>query len=353
MNISNTLDDFFAYAFTQAKTAEQRLALFFVKEGYMLPTHLEKLTWEDLDLINNRFWSFNYLGRFPVPMSSELRQEIQNYTGTSKKELFFKDTTLITPLLQNLNEILEQQPALKKELDGLFIELPKKYYSVKHFPQSKLRHRISGDTSIPVFYITGKNIAQQIQDILNEHSNQSKAHLLDWGCCCGRVAIHLFKNTKINYTGCDIDEECIDWCKNKLSKNQFFVNNFNPPLPFNDSKFTVVFATSVMTHLDENSQQKWLEEIHRVLKPNGLFLATTLGEQSANILGEKEQITKTGYIARTSNVLDGITPKDRYKNTFQNKAYTYENWTEYFDILDYKEQAIGHQDLVIMKRKES
>lgn len=44
MNKFNTIEDFFTYAFTQAETIEQRLAIYFVKEGYMLPTHLEKET---------------------------------------------------------------------------------------------------------------------------------------------------------------------------------------------------------------------------------------------------------------------------------------------------------------------
>lgn len=44
MNKCNTIDNFYAYALTQVKRIEQRLALYFIKEGCMLPNHLEKLT---------------------------------------------------------------------------------------------------------------------------------------------------------------------------------------------------------------------------------------------------------------------------------------------------------------------
>lgn len=42
-------------------------------------------------------------------------------------------------------------------------------------------------------------------------------------------------------------------------------------LKFNDNEFDIVFANFLIHFFNEKDTQKLLNEIHRILKPNGLF----------------------------------------------------------------------------------
>jgi ubiquinone/menaquinone biosynthesis C-methylase UbiE len=44
-------------------------------------------------------------------------------------------------------------------------------------------------------------------------------------------------------------------------------NGQNPPLPFPDDHFDLVFSSSVFTHIDEHAQDLWLAELRRVTQP--------------------------------------------------------------------------------------
>ena len=56
-----------------------------------------------------------------------------------------------------------------------------------------------------------------------------------------------------------------------------FLNGELPPLDQPDEMFDLVYCVSVFTHLSR-SWSDWPIELHRVLKPGGLMLATFMGE---------------------------------------------------------------------------
>jgi SAM-dependent methyltransferase len=78
--------------------------------------------------------------------------------------------------------------------------------------------------------------------------------------------------------GCDITPKMVGWCNEHLPFATAAVNDLSPPLPYHDSTFDLIYAFSVMTHLSEELQHAWVRECHRVLKPGGFFLFSTLGE---------------------------------------------------------------------------
>lgn len=51
-----------------------------------------------------------------------------------------------------------------------------------------------------------------------------------------------------------------------------------PPLPYANDRFDLVLGFSVFSHLREKAQQIWLQELRRVMTPNGLAVLSTLGE---------------------------------------------------------------------------
>ena len=61
----------------------------------------------------------------------------------------------------------------------------------------------------------------------------------------------------------------------------------DPPLPFDDGFFDLIWAISVWTHLTDNALS-WLAEMHRILKPGGLLIATYMGEGHSELLAGEE-----------------------------------------------------------------
>jgi SAM-dependent methyltransferase len=155
----------------------------------------------------------------------------------------------------------------------------------------------------------------------------------------------------------------------KPSSRVFQIVSPEPPLPYADGMFDVVFACSVMTHLTEDRQGRWLSEVKRILTVGGVFLASTHGAHARRFLpttpttGWLNSVRRRLGLAPRSmrlrgiedlgedTMLEGIAPPGYYRSTFQSKDYTFEKWSRHFEILAYTELGLsGHQDLILMKR---
>jgi SAM-dependent methyltransferase len=112
--------------------------------------------------------------------------------------------------------------------------------------------------------------------------------VLDFGCGASKTLRHFLDEAgEAEFWGADIDRPSIDWNVKHLSPPLHFVQNDEaPPLPIPDGKFDLVYAISVFTHLTDLWAQ-WLLDLHRVLAPDGLLVATFMGEgMSEPISGE-------------------------------------------------------------------
>jgi ubiquinone/menaquinone biosynthesis C-methylase UbiE len=71
-------------------------------------------------------------------------------------------------------------------------------------------------------------------------------------------------------------------------------------LDFEQGKFDLVLIRSVFTHLTETSQKSWLEELHRVTKPQGSIIFTVHGNNFIPTLapGELHEYSKGNLIVR-------------------------------------------------------
>lgn len=105
--------------------------------------------------------------------------------------------------------------------------------------------------------------------------------MLDFGCGAGRVLLHLQPvAVGADLWACDIDEPSVRWLTNRLSPPvHVFRNDEQPPLPLEDGSFDLVVAVSVFSHLAD-TWSEWLLELRRVLRPDGLLLATFHGAGS-------------------------------------------------------------------------
>ena len=159
-------------------------------------------------------------------------------------------------------------------------------------PPARLRTQVGPlHADADFFLASGRHNANLVRELLREQGSSVEEldALLDWGCGCGRVLRHWARLDTTRVSGCDIDSRMVAWCSENLPFAEAQVNALAPPLPYGDASFGLVYAFSVMTHLSEELQHAWLRELHRVLKPGGYFLFSTLGEYYAS----RNRLTRT------------------------------------------------------------
>lgn len=225
-------------------------------------------------------------------------------------------------------------------------------------PLEPLRWRVTGNKDPEAFLKSGKNNFKDIQSTL-EKINQdisSFEKILDFGCGCGRV-IRWFAplSQSVELHGTDFDYEAIEWCHNNLTFCKFSKNMELPPLNYASNTFDLIYAISIFTHLNEEYQFKWLQELKRISKKNGILFLTTkskfLLEKSPEAIRDRgiKLLDTEGFFCTGGKFWKGVFP-EYFSDTFHTKEYIIEKWSKYFHIVDYipKGMAAG-QDIVILK----
>jgi SAM-dependent methyltransferase len=113
--------------------------------------------------------------------------------------------------------------------------------------------------------------------------------ILDFACGCGRIARCWGGLDGPQLYGCDYDPRLTAWCQSNLAGIEVRTNGASPPLPFEPSTFDLVYAISLFTHLSAGAHTAWMRDVHRVLKPGGLFLFTAHGERFAPRLDDEQR----------------------------------------------------------------
>ncbi len=221
-------------------------------------------------------------------------------------------------------------------------------------PPSQLIARVHGRGDAASFISAGKIIAFDLDNAMQMAgiTLNSGASVLDFGCGPGRVAQWFQKiHPTARLHGCDIDPDPIEWASENI-KGSFSTNGFEPPLPYGDASFDLVYSVSVFTHLPEDMQFQWLEELRRVTKPGGSLLLSihgaNLAARSKPLSENEKSLETTGFLYRTGGGVSGL--PDFYQNTFHTVGYIYKYWSRYFDVrFVFKRGINAHQDLVICR----
>ncbi|MEX0619082.1 MAG: class I SAM-dependent methyltransferase [Pseudohongiellaceae bacterium] len=228
-------------------------------------------------------------------------------------------------------------------------------------PPPRLRYRVHGQIHENTFLEGGKNIASDIKTILAEHHRPiDQCHsYLDFGCGCSRVLRYFFSaGSSVRFSGTDIDPEAIEWNRRHFKHDaNWAVNSPDPPADYPDDQFEVIVGISVFTHLDEALQYAWLEELQRILAPNGVAILSVHGDsvwESYPDLTEKMNRSGFHFLKNYIGMWNFAGLPDFYQVTFHSKAYIERNWSKYFDIVHYADGAIGnHQTVVVLRKRES
>src|SRR5207248_6839940 len=144
-------------------------------------------------------------------------------------------------------------------------------------PPRDLAARILGipsdEHTLPEYERSGRASRDAIVGLLPDDFELTGKRVLDFGCGTGRVLRHFLADfSSSDYWGCDIHEDSVLWCQAHLPA-PCFVSPKDPPLPFEDGHFDLIYAIAVFTHISINWAE-WLVELHRLLAPGGLLVAT-------------------------------------------------------------------------------
>ena len=158
-------------------------------------------------------------------------------------------------------------------------------------PPARMIVLVTG-TADPHWYTAGGKLgAESICSTLGEAGLQiaSFQSILDFGCGCGRVIRHWQPLRTAALHGADRNPDLVRWCRRNLPFAEFQSNTLEPRLDYADKTFEFAYALSVFTHMPEDSQQPWINELWRILRPGGYLLITTQGAEYLSKLNEAER----------------------------------------------------------------
>jgi hypothetical protein len=258
-----------------------------------------------------------------------------------------------------IRRVVTDTPSVERGRDSWFAPDPARHANL---PDDDRRFRVIGDRDPVGFLVSGATDYHRMDRALVAIAGKrlhAFTNVLDWGVGCGRVARHFPADHASALTGCDIDRDNVDWCGANLA-GAFVASRLAPPLPFRPGTFDLVYGISVLTHLREPMQLRWLEELARVTQRGAILLMTTHGETAidfsrlspADYRRTREQVRREGFVVSDTNTqLDGHAEHaSEYVNTYHDADYVRRVWGRYFDVLHILPGYILHHDLVVLRR---
>ena len=172
--------------------------------------------------------------------------------------------------------------------------------------------------------------------------------VMDFGCGAGRTLKHFLPDAeRAEFWGVDIDAGSIDLLRETVSPPlRLMRSDYMPPLDLQSASFDLIWSISVFTHLTDNSLP-WLLELHRLLRPGGLLIATYMGEWTSELLaGEPWDPDRIGM-----NVLRHNHPaSDGAPLVMISDWWLREHWGRAFDVLEIDSQIHNQSWAVLRKR---
>jgi len=121
----------------------------------------------------------------------------------------------------------------------------------------------------------GGPVNQWQQTVLPRIPNLATAkNIVEIACGCGRWS-HFLKDHCDNFVGVDLSEKAIGRCKerfNGLEHMSFYANDGTSLGMVADNSVDLVFSVDSLVHVEPHILKAYLQETHRVLKPDGVAI---------------------------------------------------------------------------------
>lgn len=204
---------------------------------------------------------------------------------------------------------------------------------------------------------SGRKNTEVFYEIVKRHSPSlvTEKRILDYGCGYGRMTRH-FKNffSLSTVVSAEVTDDMINFCAKEFGSIPFLISDDNPISNFG-SKFDVIIAVSVFSHLPPKSFEHNMVELGKSLDEKGLLMFTTAGEQVAKKIHKTE--IKNGYIfssrAQNTNETERRIPVEKYASMLVTPAFV-ENILNLagLRILEFIPNGhVGRQDLFVVTHK--
>ncbi|MBD3267753.1 methyltransferase domain-containing protein [bacterium] len=136
-----------------------------------------------------------------------------------------------------------------------------------------------------------------VESILHTLQSQQAQTVLDLGCGVGRHALLLAENGFTTH-GVDYSVNGLQEAGQTAQKKDLTLHlnaGDMTDLPYRDASFDYVLAWNVIYHGEPKDLKQAITEIHRVLRPGGLFQGTFLTKTNTNF-GQGTKVAKDTYV---------------------------------------------------------
>ena len=146
-----------------------------------------------------------------------------------------------------------------------------------------------------------------------------------------------------------MDAEAVAWDAAHLP-GRYVRLDADPPTPLPASHFDVVYAGSVFTHFDEERQLRWLTELHRILRPGGLLIASSHAPSLSAFRPDLAPEDRERLLSRGFLFAPGSGPFSE-DSAFHSSDYLVKTWGKLFGLQAYRQFALNaYQDLAAWKK---
>jgi len=113
----------------------------------------------------------------------------------------------------------------------------------------------------------------EAKNFLNKYKSNNEITMLDFGCGNGFFIKYLIENKfQLNFSAYDPVEQQINEMKDLFNSNNIMnVNIFNHYESINN-KFDIICCLETLEHFEEEHQKKLLEQMQKLLKPDGIII---------------------------------------------------------------------------------